>query len=150
MFVTTSCSYHSPRKNVTRTTNLPPGRQLRLNFTASSGGSGVGDHGHAATRNRVIAPAAPTQSQDSFDATHQLTFCSLADVKPIRVFADSFVRAWPQSRVEAWHDRSNDIHLYLTHLPFPHDGTSTTLHMNKQWAQCESDRLLAIIDKCIQ
>jgi hypothetical protein len=38
----------------------------------------------------------------------------------------------------------------MMHLPFPHDGIATTLHLNQQWARSESDRLLDIIDKCIQ
>jgi len=146
--VTTTCSRHSPRKNRARTVNLPPKRQSRLNFAASISDSGTRSRGTAASRDRVSAASA--HSRDSFDIPQQLLFCALADVKPTRIFSDNCVRTWTLARLEAWQNRSKDIHSYLTHLPFPHDGTSTTLHTSKQWDQCESDRLLSIIDNCIQ
>ena len=150
LFCNRQFSYHAPRKNRAPTYNLPPKRQTSLDFFASRGDSTAARSGTATSRHRVTAPAPFADAADAMNFQQKLTFCALSDVKPTRIFADSSVRSWSSVRVTAWQNRVKDIHRYMMHLPFPHEGASTTLHQSQQWSRCESDRLLAIIDQCIQ
>lgn len=141
------CSYHSPRRNRARSAVFAPKVQTKLNFAT---GNSMARRPSAPSRDQYTPAASADDSRELFNTPQKLTFCALADVKPTRVFAESQARCWSRLRVSAWQNRMNDIHRYMMHLPFPHEGISTILHLNQQWAHCESDRLLAIIDKCIE
>jgi hypothetical protein len=148
-------SYHAPRKNRAHTAVFPPKRQSSLNFATSKGGNSAARLGAAAPRSSTVplAPvsqAAAASSREPISSQRKLTFCELADVRPTRIFAENNVRSWSSARVTAWQNRLQDIHTYMMHLPFPHEAAATILHQSQQWSVCESDRLLAIIDKCIQ
>ena len=143
-------SYHSPRRNRASTLSAPPQRQTHLNFAASRGDSSTGRPGAAHGHGRATTPTVSADAKDSLNFPQKLTFCALADVKSTRIFAENNVRAWSGVRVTAWQSRSNDIHRFMMHLPFPHEGAATNLHLNQHWSRCESDRLLDVIDRCIQ
>jgi hypothetical protein len=154
------CSYHSPRRNRARPYSYPSKVQTKLSFPtkAQSNPSFASSKSNSAARNQPAVPsyhrsasdAATDDSREWPNIPPKLAFCALTDVKPTCIFANNHVRSWSRLRAAAWQDRLNDIHRYMMHLPFPHEATGTILHVSQQWARCESDRLLAIIDKCIQ
>ena len=104
----------------------------------------------APARDRSAAPATAAAARESFATQMKVVFCAPADVAPTRIFEDRQVRTWNSARVTGWQNRKQDIHRYMMSLPFPHEGASTVLNMGNHWSRCESDRLLEIIDKCIE